>query len=99
MNTFKQQILRYWLAMNEGAIRAAAQSVMAFFGLAGVHTAVDTIPALNLKQAAAVFGCSFMWSIFNYLATNPLPTLPPTQPDKPANPPLPATPAATQSQK
>ncbi|HTB86014.1 MAG TPA: hypothetical protein VK742_20380 [Candidatus Sulfotelmatobacter sp.] len=68
----KQQILRYWLAMNASAFDAAVHSSVAFFGVAGAHAAFDAVPALNLQQFAAVFLITFGRAILNYLDANPL---------------------------
>lgn len=72
---FKQQLLRYWLGMNASAVRAAAHSTKAFLGVAGAHSCVDSIPALNLQQIAAVFLLAFGSELLNYLDANPLPKI------------------------
>jgi hypothetical protein len=71
--TLKQQLWRYWLAMNASALQAAAHSAKAFFGVAGAHAAIDSIPALNLQQIAAVFILGIGMEILNYLDAHPLP--------------------------
>ena len=77
---FKQQLLRYWLAMNASAFDAAIHSCAAFFGVAGAHAAVESIPALNLQQLAAVFLISFGRGLLNYLDTHPIEALLPQLP-------------------
>ncbi len=74
MNTgWKQQLLRYWLAMNAGALQAGAHSARAFLAIAGAHAAVDSIPALNLKQLIAVFLLAFGNEVLKCLDAHPLP--------------------------
>lgn len=68
----KQQILRYWLAMNVSAGQGAVHSVKAYVAVATAHAAVDSIPVLGLHQAAAVFLLSFGQGILNYLDTHPV---------------------------
>lgn len=83
MNNFKQQILRYWLAMNASAFDAAVHSSVAFFGVAGAHAAIEAVPALTLEQFAAVFLIAFGRAILGYLAAHPLLTLlPPSTAEK-----------------
>jgi hypothetical protein len=65
-------ILRYWLAMNASAFDAAVHSCVAFFGVAGAHAVMDSIPALNLQQFAAVFLVAFGRTILAYLDAHPL---------------------------
>lgn len=76
MNTFKQSLLRYWLAMNASPLQAAAHGAKAFFGVAGVHAVQATVPALTLPQLAGVFLLAFGYEILNYLDAHPLPALP-----------------------
>jgi hypothetical protein len=70
---FKQQLLRYWLAMNASALQAGTHSVRAFLGVAGVHAVSATVAALTLEQTAAVFLLAFGSGLLNYLDTHPLP--------------------------
>jgi hypothetical protein len=72
-NGWKQQLLRYWLAMNAGALQAGAHSARAFLAIAGAHAAVDSIPALGVKQLAAVFLLAFGNEALKYLDTHALP--------------------------
>ena len=72
---FKETILRYWLAMNASAFDAAVHSSVAFLGVAGAHAAIDSIPALNVQQFAAVFLITFGRAILAYLDAHPLSTL------------------------
>lgn len=72
---FKQQILRYWLAMNVSAFDAAVHAGAAFLGVAGAHAAVDSIPALNLRQFAAVFLIAFGRAVLAYLDAHPVESL------------------------
>ncbi len=65
-------ILRYWLAMNASAFDAAIHSTVAFFGVAGAHAAIDSIPALNAQQFAAVFLITFGRAILAYLDAHPV---------------------------
>ena len=65
-------ILRYWLAMNASAFDAAIHSCVAFFGVAGAHAAIESIPALNLQQFAAVFLITFGRTILSYLDAHPV---------------------------
>lgn len=58
--------------MNASAFDAGAHACAAFFGVAGVHEAVNSIPALNLQQLAAVFGISFVRGALKYLDAHPL---------------------------
>jgi hypothetical protein len=68
-------ILRYWLAMNASAFDAAVHSCVAFFGVAGAHAAIESIPALNLQQFAAVFLITFGRTILAYLDAHPVSAL------------------------
>ena len=72
MTKLKLQILRYWLAMNASAFDAAVHACAVFFGVAGVHEAVNAVPALNLKQLGAVFGIGFIRGGLKYLDEHPL---------------------------
>ena len=65
-------ITRYWLAMNASAFDAAVTSSSVYFGLAGVHAAVDTLPALNLQQFGYAFLFMFARGILAYLSSHPL---------------------------
>ena len=73
-------ILHYWLAMNASAADATVASSVSFFGLAGVHTAVDVIPSISLQQYGVVFLVAFGHGIFNYLKAHPLSDLVPAMP-------------------
>lgn len=66
-------ILRYWLAMNASAVQSAAHSVKAWVATAALHTANESIPALNLIQFLAVAGFFFLQATLDYLDKNPLP--------------------------
>jgi len=68
----KQTLLRYWLALNASAFDAAVHACAAYFGVAGIHCAIDVVPALNLKQLAAVFAVSFLRGALKYLDAHPL---------------------------
>ena len=68
----KKQILRYWLAMNASAFAAAAHACAAFLGVAGAHAASEAIPALNLRQLAAVFAITFGRALLAYLDAHPV---------------------------
>ena len=72
---FKQQLLRYWLAMNASAVQSCAHSVKAWIATAALHTADDAIPALTLAQFGAVISFFFLQSTLDYLDKNPLPQL------------------------
>jgi hypothetical protein len=74
-------ITRYWLAMNASAFDAAVHSSVAFFGVAGAHAAIESIPALNLQQFAAVFLITFGRAILAYLDAHPLSSLIPDAAD------------------
>jgi len=82
--TLKVSILRYWLAMNASGLDAAVHACVAFFGVAGAHAALDSIPALNLQQFAAVFLIAFGRAILNYLDAHPLSQLLPVPEPKTA---------------
>jgi hypothetical protein len=69
----KNQLFRYWYAMNASAVQAAAHSSKAFFGVAGAHAVNDAIPALNLQQFAGAFLFFFGAAILDYLDRHPLP--------------------------
>jgi hypothetical protein len=72
MTPIKNQLLRYWLALNASAFDAAVHASAAFFGVAGIHCAIDTVPALNFKQLGAVFAISFLRGALKYLDAHPL---------------------------
>jgi hypothetical protein len=72
MKPLKIRILRYWLALNASAVQAAVHSSKAFLGVAGAHAAVDSIPAQNPQQLAAVFLITFTIAALNYLDAHPL---------------------------
>lgn len=76
-------ILRYWLAMNASAFDAAVHSSVTFFGIAGAHAAVESIPALNPQQFGAVFLITFGRAILVYLDAHPLDQLLDPQTEKP----------------
>ncbi len=78
----KAQIIRYLLAMNASAFDSAIHAVVAFFGVAGAHAVVDTIPALTLQQGAAVFLIAFGRALLAYLDAHPvsIPNLIPAEP-------------------
>ena len=69
----KQQLLRYWLAMNASAIRGAAHAGKTWLATAGVHAIDGAVPALNLNQFLAVLGFTFALGILDWLDKNPLP--------------------------
>lgn len=75
-------VLRYGLAMNASAFDASIHSTVAFFGVAGAHAAIDSIPALNLQQFAAVFLITFGRAILAYLDAHPLSSLIPSNETK-----------------
>jgi hypothetical protein len=96
----KPKLFRYWLALNASAFDAAVHSCVAFFGVAGAHAAVASIPALNPRQCAAVFLISFLRGVLLFLDAHPLAELPlgrldepAAQPSDPAEPVLSAAPA------
>jgi hypothetical protein len=72
----KQQLLRYWLAMNASAIRGAAHAGKTWLATAGVHAIDGAVPALNLNQFLAVLGFTFALGILDWLDKNPLPEEP-----------------------
>lgn len=72
----KQNLLRYWLAMNASALQAGAHAGRAFFALAGAHALANDIPPINWPQFAAVFLLAFAMEILNYLDTHPVPLSP-----------------------
>ena len=69
----KQQLLRYWLAMNASALRGAAHAGKTWLATAGVHAINGAVPALNLNQFLAVLGFTFALGILDWLDKNPLP--------------------------
>lgn len=73
---WKQQCLRYWLAMNASAVQSAAHAGKAWLAVAGAHAIAETIPALDLNQFCAVLGVAFLQEIMNWLDKNPLPVTP-----------------------
>jgi len=75
MNSFRQQLLRYWLAMNASAIQGAAHAGKAWLATAGVHAINEAVPALNLNQFLAVLGFTFGLGILDWLDKNPLPEI------------------------
>jgi len=81
----KQQLLRYWLAMNASAVQAAAHSGKAWLATAGVHALNESVPALNLQQFTGVLIFAFGAEILNWLDKNPLP-ISVNQPPPPASP-------------
>jgi len=72
----KQQLLRYWLAMNASALQGAAHAGKAWLATAGAHTLTASVPSLNLNQFLAVLGFAFGLGILNWLDEHPLPTAP-----------------------
>ena len=69
----KQQILRYWLAMNASAFDSAAITIKAFLGGAVAHTlSGDSIPGLNWAQLMSVLAVAFVWGIVNFIIANPI---------------------------
>ena len=72
----KQQLLRYWLAMNASALRGAAHAGKTWLATAGVHAINGAVPPLNLNQFLAVLGFTFALGILDWLDKNPLPEEP-----------------------
>jgi hypothetical protein len=72
MKNLKPQCWRYWLAMNASAFDAAVHACAAYFGVAGAHAALDSVPALSAQQWLAVFAISFARGVLNYLEAHPL---------------------------
>ena len=72
MNACKQQLLRYWLAMNATALDSAVHAVALFCGVAGAHEITATVPALNLPQLAWLFLIAFGRALLAYLDAHPL---------------------------
>jgi len=58
--------------MNACAFDAAAHACAAFLGVAGAHAASETIPALDLRQLAAVFAITFGRALLAYLDAHPV---------------------------
>lgn len=65
-------VWRYWLAMNASAVQSAAHTTKTFVATATAHALENQIPALNLWQAAAVFGLAFVLGIMDWLDSHPL---------------------------
>ena len=72
---WKQQVLRWWLALNASAVQSCAHSVKAWVATAALHTANDAIPALTAAQFGAVIAFFFLQAALDYLDKNPLPSL------------------------
>jgi hypothetical protein len=72
MNNIKQQLLRYWLAMNASAFQAAVHATKAFVGLAVAHAGLNGVPVLSWQQLLCVFGFAFGWEIVNWLDGHPV---------------------------
>lgn len=75
--SFKQQLLRYWLAMNAGVIQSTAHATKAWIAIAAMHTVDGSVPALNFTQFAVVIAFFFLQSTLDYLDKNPLPQITP----------------------
>jgi len=82
----KQQILRYLLAMNATAFDSAIHALVLFCGVAGTHQVMDSVPALNGQQLAALFGIAFARAVLAYLDAHPVTALAAAVPS-PTNPP------------
>lgn len=72
MNSIKQQLLRYWLAMNASAFDSMVIPLKTYVGTAIAHAASESIPALTLQQAGYVFLAAFGMGLLNYLQANPI---------------------------
>jgi len=72
LSAFRISLFRYWLAMNASAFDAAAHAGAAFLGVAGAHAASEAIPALDLRQLAAVFAVAFGRALLAYLDAHPV---------------------------
>jgi hypothetical protein len=70
--TFKAHVIRYLAAMNATAFDSAVTSVSAYFGVAGVHAAIDSVPALTLQQGAGVLLLAFGRGLISYLSAHPI---------------------------
>jgi len=68
----KQQILRYWLAMNASAFDSAIHALVLFCGVAGTHQVMDAVPALNVNQLITLFFIAFGRAVLAYLDGHPV---------------------------
>lgn len=71
--TFRQKLLRYWLAMTSSCVQATAHSFKAWLAVAAMHATSDSIPALDWRQTLGVIGFFWLLSVVDYLQANPLP--------------------------
>lgn len=78
MNSIKQQLLRYWLAMNATGMQSGVHALKIYCGVAGFHEASAialpalTVAALDLKQGALVFAVAFGSAVLDFLDANPV---------------------------
>ncbi|HEV2329230.1 MAG TPA: hypothetical protein VGY56_10620 [Verrucomicrobiae bacterium] len=75
MNSLKQQLLRYWLAMNASAFDAASHASMTFVAASGGHELSPGIAPFDLKQFALIFGMAFVGGLRAYLKAHPIDNL------------------------
>lgn len=67
MNSFKQQVFRYWLAMNASAFKSAVHATT-FVGAASCMNQLNaSVPAPDLKNIGLIFLVAFSRGIAAYL--------------------------------
>jgi hypothetical protein len=71
----KQNLIRYWLAMNVSAVQSSALAGKAWLAAAGAHVATGgQLPAIEPRQLAGILAFAFVQALIYWLADNPLPT-------------------------
>jgi hypothetical protein len=72
VNSFKQQLLRYWLAMNASAFDSASAACMTFVAASGAHAEVPGVAPFDLKQFALILAVAFGHGCMAYLKAHPI---------------------------
>jgi hypothetical protein len=75
----KQQIARYWLAMNASAFDTTVNASLTYTGISLAHGASESIPALSLQQFGIFVCVTFGIAILKYIQANPIAKLFPPQ--------------------
>jgi hypothetical protein len=72
MNSIKQQLFRYWLAMNASAFDSAVRACTTFTAGSAAHELVPSMMAFDLKQLGLLFVIAFAHGLDAYLKANPI---------------------------
>lgn len=80
MKQLRQRLAWWWLSAQASGFDAAVQSSAMFYGVAGEHAVMPSVPAISLTQFAGAFALLFLRGLLVYFAANPLSKLFPPEP-------------------